>query len=207
MSDATTVPSGTPVTTKDDQQAARIKAQMVSGMTAQQGQAAQGQSAPTQLKAVPRNIQVPPSRVSGLEYGNQMWAATLESGWTMDDVLDPKFWSLIAQKLRRYDKIMVRVDDGAWYAELLVTQVGPGYAFVHPMNFIQLDGAVTQTREQEMEGYEIRELGPIKKWCVIRKADAVAIHEKAESRRDAEAWLGEYKARIIQLAASKAAAA
>jgi hypothetical protein len=202
MSDATTVPVGTPVATKDEQQAARVKAQMVAGMTEQKA------AAPVaQLKAVPRNIQIPPSRISGFEYGNVVWAATLESGWTLDDALDPKFWSLHAQKLRRYDKIEVRTDDGAFYADLLVTQVGSGFAFVHVLQYVQLDGAVTPTREQQEDGYEIRDLGPIKAWCVIRKSDAVVIREKSPTRRDAETWLGEYKERIIQHQAKNATAA
>lgn len=138
-----------------------------------------------------RNMQVPPSRMQGREFANNDHVITIESKWTLDDVVKPIFWGSTWQKLRKYDKIAVRVDDGSWYAEVMVVQVGTGYAFVRVMEFVDFNGDASAAPVSD--DYEVTELGPHKKWCVIRKADRTVLKEKSETKREAEDWLREFQ--------------
>jgi hypothetical protein len=192
MSEATTVPAGTPAVTADQVKDAKVKAGIVAGMKAAQGKDAAAQEAKPE---VARNIQLPPARMQSREYENLDHTITIESKWTMEDVLKPIFWASCWQKMRRYDEVTVRVDDGSWWAKLLVVQVGTGFAFVRPIAFAQLTGetAVAQSAPAQFEGFEVRELGPFKKWCVVRTADSQVLKEKCDSRRDADDWLQNYK--------------
>lgn len=191
---ATTVPAGTPAVSEDQAKAAKVKQNMIEQMTAR------GITPIVAPPAGERNLQLSPARMQGREYENNEWNITVESSWTMDDVVKPIFWSSVWQKLRRYDEITVRVDDGSWWARILVTQVGTGYAFVRALSFIDLTAAVA-TAPAALEGFELRELGPFKKWCVIRTADSFVLKEKCESRVDAQTWLDHYKVQQARTAA------
>lgn len=146
-----------------------------------------------------RNLQVPPSRMSERQFANLDHVVTIESNWTLNDVVKPIFWGSTWQKLKKYDKVSVRVDDDSWYAEVMVTQVGPGYAFVRVMTFVDFNQEAAPAPDGDE--FDVRERGQHLKWCVIRKADNAVLKEKCGSKREAEDWLTEYRVQQAKAAA------
>lgn len=130
-----------------------------------------------------------PNRCKETPVVNNSWSVTLEEGTELDDVLAEEFFANVAQRMRPYDKIMVRTDDGAWYAELLVLSVGKTWVRA----VLLFKKALEVSRDSiEVEGYEVLYKGPQKKFCVIRKVDNSMIHEGEDSRETAFTWLAEF---------------
>lgn len=198
MTAATTVPAGTPALNDEQMKEATRKAQQMKAMAAA-GMAATG-ATPTQVNEakLERNVQMPPGRMQGREYTNYDHVVVVENNWTMDDVVKPIFWSSVWQKMRRFDKVAVTPDDGSWWAELLVTERGTGYVFVKPLRFHEL--TVASLPAVVIDGFEIREMGVFKKWCVVRTEDAQVIKEKCDSRAVAESWLQGYQEQLARSA-------
>lgn len=133
-----------------------------------------------------------PSRFSLNEYVNSDWTLTVETGTTLDDVQKPEFLSNVAAKLHPYDTIRVRIDTGEWYAVLLVVNCARTWAktvkLIGPIKLVAED-----TEPQEVDSqYEIKFLGPHKKFCVIRKMDKEIIKEQCATKPEANGWLTSY---------------
>lgn len=156
----------------------------------------------TQYKPTPATEQVrqiTADRYKGSEFANASHTITVERGVTVEDVARPLFWAHIAHKLRPYDHIHVRSDDGTIYGELLVTAVGRTFATTYPLHWINLsttDVSMTEAMRAEMAGFEIKYQGPHLQWCVIRRAVGTApasvIHEGDANEALAQAWLADH---------------
>lgn len=146
--------------------------------------------APKQRAAEEPGRQLPPARLKGREFANQDHAATVEQGTTVEDLKRPEFWSHVAPKLRPYDEIRVSVDDGTFYARLLVLSVGRNWAKTHVLeNHTLTSKDVDMTQAEGYDGYEVKYRGAHCKFSVIRKADSTVIHEGMTSKAEAETWL------------------
>jgi hypothetical protein len=124
------------------------------------------------------------------EYARTDRVATPEPGTTLDDMLDPAYWTHVAKVLRPFDRIDVRPADGTWFAELLVRTVEPFSVKVHVLQHVEFDRAATPGAVEVKipEGYELVHRGRAG-WSVKRLADGVLIHEGARDRASAAAWL------------------
>jgi hypothetical protein len=127
------------------------------------------------------------------EFENQDHVVTVEHGNTIDDVLRPEFWSHVAPKLRPYDEIRVRADDGTFYARVLVLSCGRNWAKVHQLEHHRLTSKdVDMSQAAQFEGYDVKWRGPHCKWSVVRKADNVVVIEKLDSQAEATTWLADH---------------
>lgn len=200
MTSATTVPVGTPALNEVEAKAAQARAVAMKRM--QETQAAAG-ATPEAVKAAKaeRYIQMPPDRMKGYEYMNNHHMVIVERLWTMDDVVKPIFWSSVWQRIRQWDEISVACEDGSWWAKLLVIQRGIGSVFVQVLDFRDFGENKTSAETSRIiEGFELRFLGALKKWCVIRTADAMTLKEKCESMSEAETWLTQYREQMARTA-------
>lgn len=136
-----------------------------------------------------------PSRMLTAEYSRQDFVANAEVAHTVEDLLQPSYWSHMASQLNAYDHIEVRADDGSWVVELLVTEVGKNYAKVIVRHKYDLVGALEPAAISV--AHEVKFMGPQKKHVVIRLSDGQSIKEGISKREEAEAWLKEYE-RTIQ---------
>lgn len=132
-----------------------------------------------------------PARFSLSEHVNCNWTATVQAGTALEDVLNPAFFANIANKLHPYDRIVVRVDTGEYYAELLVLDCARTWAKVFVLNKHALVKDETEMVEVDNQ-YEVKHLGPHNKWCVIRKLDKETIKEQCTSRQEANLWLSQH---------------
>jgi len=142
-----------------------------------------------------KNTQTPmkklaPSACFSADYKRNIWQAYPEPGVTPADLLDPGYWSNIAGMLRPYDRIEALVEDGGWWAELLVLEVGHNWAKVMMLREVEIrPGAESGPSVDQMSEHEIRYRG-VKKWSVVRKADSAVLVEDLKTKEEAVGWLG-----------------
>lgn len=133
-----------------------------------------------------------PTRFSLDEHVNSNWTMTVEAGTSFEDVCNPAFFSNVAARLHPYDQIRVRIDTGEWYAILLVVDCARTWAkvvpLIAPIKLVAEGGEPAEVDSQ----YEIKFLGPHKKFCVIRKMDKEAIKEQCATKQEAHSWLNHY---------------
>ncbi len=141
-----------------------------------------------------QNIQINGTRVKPAEYQRTVWAVTVEQGVLRETLKQPGFWAHVAREMKPYDKIEVRCDDGSFFGELLVLDVGRAWVKVRELSFISLTNAdVSQTQAQELEEtHEVKWKGPHNKWCVIRKGDNELLKKECQSQDEAVFWLKEH---------------
>lgn len=144
-------------------------------------------------KEQPKKQLFDPRRFQLSEYVYRNHTLTVEQGTTLDDVLDKAFFANFASQLSPYDEITVRVDDGTFYARLLVTSCGRTWAVCKPIFHLKLTTAdVDMTQAEAFDGYEVRFRGPACKWSVIRKQDNKLLVEKLDDKLAAETWLSNH---------------
>src|ERR1700739_443859 len=143
-----------------------------------------------------RFVVVDPQRMKVAEYERRDWVCTAEEGTKVDDILDPGYWAHIAGQMTMYDRIEVRIDTGEFLLELLVKDVGRNWAQVVLLHEHDLS-AKTPTGESNSEASEAIFKGPVRRWCVIRKSDQVAVQERLSDKAAALAWLADYERTIL----------
>lgn len=144
-------------------------------------------------EAEKRETRIPPNRLSVDDYARTVFVATVEHGTTREDLTRPDFWSPVAVKMRPWDKIEVRTDDGTFYAELLVLSCDRTWAIVKELAFVALGNKdISETKAAAVDsGYEVRFRGPHAKWTVIRKSDESVIKD-GMSKDEANQYLAQY---------------
>lgn len=130
------------------------------------------------------------SRFKSAEYVRSVWAVTAEEGMRVEDMLKPDYWAHVASSLKPWDKIEVRAEDGAFYAELIVMQASRNWAKVRVVHQVELNEALPEGTD--VDGHIVKWSGPHAKWRVIRASDKSVIHEGASSEAEAKKWLDDH---------------
>jgi len=138
-----------------------------------------------------RSMQIDPGRMKLSQYERQDWVVNAPQECTVDDLLEPAFWSLMAYQMKPYDRVEVRADDGTWLAELLVIGCDRNWAKVHLLAKHKLTGVDEAMAQSSAHRVEFK--GPQKKWCIIRNSDNVFIREEIGSKDKAFAELKEFE--------------
>jgi hypothetical protein len=137
-----------------------------------------------------RNNILDPQRHRLGEEVRNTWVVNAEEGTTIQDVMEPAYWSHVASRLRPYDHIEVRLETGEWIAEMLVLSQGLNWARVHMLHHHDL--VMSHETPPESQKHEVKWRGPHNKWCVIRLTDKQVL--QAEMEKDqAIAWLTNYE--------------
>jgi hypothetical protein len=120
-----------------------------------------------------RAVVVIDQRMKSAEYERNVWVVNAEHGTIVNDVLEPAYWAHVAQKLRPYDRIEVRVDSGEWLLELMVLGCDRNWARVHVLHRYELGPVEAELPAAQKHKVEWK--GPQLKWCVIRVSDSEII--------------------------------
>ena len=136
-----------------------------------------------------------PARMHLAEHERNVHVITVEVGVEREHLKDTAFWSLVSNKLRPYDRIEVRRDDGLFYAEYLVLACDRSLAKVYEMSYHNLTTSdVAQTEAAlKKDDFDVKYRGPHSKHSVIRKSDGAVIKEEFQTRDEAEAWMKQHK--------------
>lgn len=148
-------------------------------------------------KATP---QLDAARFKLAEHERNIHMVTVEESVGKADITNPAFFAHVAPKCRPDDEIIVRRDDGAIFARLLVLQAERTWLRVHVLEWHDLttkDVAQTQSVNAEqlaevLAQFKVQHKGPHKKWCVIRQNDSAIVREGEESKANAQLWLDGY---------------
>lgn len=140
-------------------------------------------------KVIP--LQLGPARIQGHEFALNVWVVTVEAGTTIEQMESRDYWAHVANKLRPYDEIKVRSDDGAFYAHFLVLACDRTWAQVHRLSYHDLLPAAAKA--EIPDEYEIKWGGPYLLHRVIRKSDKAVLKENFQTKLDAMQWLDEYR--------------
>lgn len=151
------------------------------------------QETPVVSGAPKREVILNPEDIGLAQHRRQDFVCIAHEGVTVEDTLKPVFWSHYAARFQPFDRIEVREETGAWVAELMVMRAERNWASVALLNVHDLDKLRTSADTHDTSAYEVKWKGPVKKWCVIRKADTQLVHHGADSQEVALAWLRQYE--------------
>src|SRR5688500_12596565 len=84
------------------------------------------------------------SKLQGKDYGAKSFIAVIDAGVPYKDVLRPSFWTHVAAKLSKWAEITIHAEDGAYYANLLVTMVTKTDVVVTELLYKQLEAIAPQ---------------------------------------------------------------
>lgn len=139
-------------------------------------------------------IQLPPAALEELSYASQFYDAKIGQGVVPADLLVPGFWAHHAIKLKPFDQIRARAEDGTWVGFYIVLDSSRTWAKVHCLSSHPLttgDVALTQANESGVkafvEQHQIMHRGP-RAWSVVRKADKSILAENM-TKDEAATWL------------------
>lgn len=129
---------------------------------------------------------VHPSRVHPLAQDVTEWSVVVEKGVTLEDLLDPTFWTHTSQiKFRTDDLLHVRCDDGSFYGKFYVRSADSKSARVVKLEFYQFDAI--ENADGEI-GLKVEYGGPHHRWRVVRVADGAVLAHGLKNKEDALAW-------------------
>ena len=135
-----------------------------------------------------------PQRMQLAEQWRQDWVVNAEEGTTVDDVLNPVYWSSVAAQFQVFDQIDVRLETGEWILKLIVMKVERTRAIVylaerHDLKELK-DPDVPHDRPSE---FEIAWRGIQRKFCVKRIADDTYVQEHLLTKEAAQTWLDSHE--------------
>lgn len=143
---------------------------------------------PTPLKGM---NPLPVRRFQPGEYARVIYYAVPEAGTPISDLKKPEYWAHVADKLKASDRIEVEAEDGSYFLELLVRDVGRTWAKVDVLREKELDN-VNMELSEDLKEYDVMHKGKIDKWCVIRLSDKSKVFEGGNSKQDAVNWLTDH---------------
>jgi hypothetical protein len=139
------------------------------------------------LSPTPKSIpQLHPSRFALAEHKRNVYFVTPPEATTLDDVLQPVFWSHVAARLRPTDRVEVHAEDGSWFAELAVRDAGHLHAKLVPLRVFEFDAIEPQASSAD---HEVCWKGPHHRWAVMRLSDRQLVKSECASREEAQMWL------------------
>jgi hypothetical protein len=129
------------------------------------------------------------ARMRECEFERTVWVITAHENTKPEDLLRLEYWTNVAEKLKPYDKIEARADDGTWYAEYLVVESERLWSRVCLLNKVDLDEAPKSDEARPEAEFRVEWKGPAHKWSVIRSSDSAMVKEGLGSRTEANAWV------------------
>lgn len=137
-----------------------------------------------------------PARVQ-IGYAGHYWSTyqcIAEESHTPEDAVKSDYWGHVAaaRKLRQNDVFEVRCETGAWALDLVVVEAGLRHCIVKALRATEIDIVPTE----KLASVKVEYKGPVKKHCIIRKADSAIIKESIASKADAIREAAEYEQRL-----------
>lgn len=138
------------------------------------------------------------SRLHLAKHAQNEWVYNVETGTPYEATLNADFWAAFATKFTPYDRIEVRSEDMSWIGWLRVVDAGGNWAKVIPEREPLMIGIRPSDRMVSLDGHEIKYMGVVDKWIVMRSSDRAKLMAGLQSRDAAITWLqGHLKAMAI----------
>lgn len=130
-----------------------------------------------------------PARIKLAEHDFSHYSVTAELGTTLEDILSREYFAHFASKFKPYDEITVRVDDGTYYAKLLVLAVGR--AWVKTTCIMEKKLSTADVEQSQAATYDIIWRGPACKFSVVKKSDKGVLKDGFATKVEAAVWATE----------------
>lgn len=129
-----------------------------------------------------------PERLGEAQHSRRVFWYPALAGTTVDDLLTPPYWSLLASKLKPLDRIECVDDDMTYFAEFIVLDsTGEGVRLAL-MRFGELQGTGPRdAMPRNKTGVHALYKGPHLRWCAFR--GEALLKDKFESERDCLQWI------------------
>lgn len=144
------------------------------------------------VPAKKREVVLVEPRIGLAEHKRQEWVVEAEEGTMPEDILEPVYWSHVAARFNRLDRIEVRQETGEWICELIVVNAERNWASVHVSAFHDLRKVPTTAPSSSIK-HRVIWKGNHKKHCVIRIADAAIIQEGFATAALAQEWMANHE--------------
>ena len=129
-------------------------------------------------------------RLRQAEFTYERWRLIVENGTTIEDLKRPGFYAHIARQMRTGSIIEVMPDNGSYFAELLVRDVGPQYVKVGLLREVTLE--TVEVGSKAFPGYTAEYTGEHLKWRVIRESDRKELKSGLATQGDAFSWISNH---------------
>lgn len=147
------------------------------------------------MEATKSPAQLPPGNLERFEQMSTRWDVVVQNGVAPEALLDPAFWAHRAMKMKPFDEIRARAEDGTWLGLYVVLDSSRTWARVKCLDLHKLttaDVALTQASTDEVrrlvDAHKVLHRGP-HKWSVVRIVDNAVLHQGEEQKDSAIAWL------------------
>jgi hypothetical protein len=151
-------------------------------------------SAVKQEETAKKGIQeIKPSQLRDTAFVRQNLTVAAKAGQTLEDLLEPKVWASIADKIKPWDRIEVIEEAGAYVAELFVVSTSRQWVRVVPLMYKDLSDGGESGIVEDNSDHEVAWRGPHAKWCVVRNSDNSVVSERNESKEAALKQKAEYE--------------
>ena len=130
-------------------------------------------------------------RFKPAEFCRTVWYATPEPGTELKELLEPSYWTHVASKLRKGDRIEAIDAEGVWFAEIYIKAANKVEAHVALMRECQLSKPVAQLSKDEIPEYQVKHYGG-GKFRVMRTSDKAILKDDIKGKETAQAWLDDY---------------
>ncbi len=128
-----------------------------------------------------------PDRFGEAEFKRHDFVVDAEIGTTVEQLMDPAFWSHVSQQMDPFDHIEVRSEDGAWIVYLVVLFAERNYARVAVDRIIRIEQN-TEAPAASLK-HRVEWKGPHYKFAVIRISDAQMLEKGFKTKFEAETWM------------------
>lgn len=134
------------------------------------------------------------------EFKRHIFRARPEVNTKPEALLDPVYWAHVGANLNLYDKIEAVAEDGAWFAELIVTGKSPQGVSVRFTNFVDLTAEAEVPEAEDADdlaaivykkndpvppaGFAYKWQGVKGKFTIYRLSDKAVIAEGIQSKAD-----------------------
>lgn len=126
-------------------------------------------------------------RFKQADYVRTVHAIVPEDGTPYEALFEPSYWAHVAEKMKPFDRVEVRAEDGSYYAELIVLASERLAARVAEIVKVDLE-----VPEQEINSeYKVKWKGPQHKWAVVRISDGETVHKGSDTPEQAQKALAE----------------
>lgn len=109
---------------------------------------------------------------------------------THADIIQPEYYAHVAHEMKARDRVEIWADDMSWFAQLVVLEVGKGWAKVYPLSLHEFGVANgLKGKVYERDGYRVLHRGEFSQWSVVRISDGEVVREGEGTQGGAIDWL------------------
>lgn len=148
--------------------------------------------------------QLQTGRLELAEHQRNLHVAIPEHAVKFEELANPAYWAHVAARLRIGDRIEVMPEDGSYFAELIVQDAGKQFAKVAVLRHVKLEAIEVRGEDLSAE-YEVKWMGPAKKWRVMRRKDRSELRDGFATSDDATQWLRQHVRTVGAPAVAKSA--